>query len=43
MFPQFVQDAVQFAVIGVVVIMVSTVVYKVGMAVIHRIYADPEE
>ncbi len=43
MFPQFVQDAVQFAVIGVVVIMVSTVVYKAGMAVIHRIYADPEE
>lgn len=43
MFPQFVQDAVQFAVVGGLLLIVSMAVYKIGLAVIHHIYADPEE
>lgn len=43
MFPQIVQDGAGFFMLAVVVVLAAVVVYKVGMAVIHRVFADPEE
>lgn len=44
MFPQIVQDGASFFMTAVVIVLASVVVYKVGMAVIHRVFSgDPEE
>lgn len=43
MFPQYVSDVTQFALHAALVVLVSVVVYKVGLRVIHRIFAEPGE